>query len=319
MRGRQPPQSSRASHADERSSRHRRREVVDRDEERGRREKKKTSYSSLQRCLRNLRRRHCYVALLIGSVLANVVQLVAFFSSRPINGGQRATLRERARSSFRVLLGAISTFGEAPHASTRVETDEQPARASVAPSSNDAARATADAGSFGAYRAPSSLPRVGDGGVVTVPLDDSLTPPSPPSPAPPSPAASAVPLPERHPQYRIALTVPWIGKTFPSWFPYFLSSCRRSHFLADWLIFHEGARMPDADEIPPNVLFHDVGKDGLGRLFGTRLSEALGIYDATLQHRMVQLFQIAFREFAYIVTECALPPRHSARRMRHAR
>ena len=106
----------------------------------------------------------------------------------------------------------------------------------------------------------------------------------------------------RHPKYRIAFTVPWIGKTFPSWFPFFLSSCRRSAFIADWLIFHEGAKMPAPEEVPPNVLFHDMGKDGLGLLFGTRLGGALGIPQEELP-RLVQLFQIAFREFAYIVTE----------------
>ena len=61
--------------------------------------------------------------------------------------------------------------------------------------------------------------------------------------------------------------------------------------------------MPAADEVPPNVIFYDVGRDGLSRLFGTRLSEHLGITEPGLQHRMIQLFQIAFREFAYIVTE----------------
>ena len=122
-------------------------------------------------------------------------------------------------------------------------------------------------------------------------------------PSPPLPPLPPQPLPARHPKYRIAFTVPWIGKTFPSWFPYFLSSCRRSSFLADWLIFHEGAAMPSPEEVPLNVIFHDVGKDGLSRLFGTRLAEALGIHDAPQQSRMVHLFQIAFREYSYIVTE----------------
>jgi hypothetical protein len=116
-------------------------------------------------------------------------------------------------------------------------------------------------------------------------------------------ASSALqsPLPPRHPQYRIAFTVPWIGSSFPSWFPYFLSSCRRSAFIADWLIFHEGAKMPPASEIPPNVIFHDLGKEGLGVLFGTKLAGALGLSEYA--SKLVQLFQIAFREFAYIVTE----------------
>ena len=108
-------------------------------------------------------------------------------------------------------------------------------------------------------------------------------------------------LPRRHPEFRLALTVPWIGKKFPPWFPYFLSSCRRSAFLADWLIFHEGASYSGQQELPPNVLLFDIGKDGLGRLFGTKLAEALG--DPARTAPLVRLFQTAFREFAYIVTE----------------
>ena len=107
--------------------------------------------------------------------------------------------------------------------------------------------------------------------------------------------------PERHPTYRLAFTVPWIGRTFPSWFPYFLASCRRSAFLVDWLIFHESAALPAAAEVPPNVIFHDLGRDGLGLLFGTKIASALRMHDSAA--RLVELFQIAFREFAYIVTE----------------
>ena len=55
-----------------------------------------------------------------------------------------------------------------------------------------------------------------------------------------------------HARLRLAFTVPWIGKRFPSWFPYFLASCGRSGYIADWLIFHEGAKMPDAAEVPPS-------------------------------------------------------------------
>ena len=95
--------------------------------------------------------------------------------------------------------------------------------------------------------------------------------------------------------------MPWIGKSFPPWFPYFLSSCRRSAFLADWLIFHEGASYSGQEELPPNVILYDLGKDGLGRLFGTKLAEALE--DPALTAPLTRLFQIAFREFAYIVTE----------------
>jgi len=59
--------------------------------------------------------------------------------------------------------------------------------------------------------------------------------------------------------------------------------------------------MPGKDEVPPNVIFFDLGRDGLGLLFGTKLALALGMRDST--PRLVQLFQLAFREFAYIVTE----------------
>ena len=56
---------------------------------------------------------------------------------------------------------------------------------------------------------------------------------------------------EVHPRLRLALTLPWVGSTFPSWFPYFLASTNRSSYLVDWLIFHEEARLPPAGEVPP--------------------------------------------------------------------
>ena len=264
-----------ASHpSDGRPSRQRRRDERDDDSRSSR--KRSDASSLLRRCWRVVQRRQCYVALLLGSVIANVVQLVWFFASRPGNGGQRSSLllKERARSSYRKLLGAISSLGP-----------------SVAPS----ARGFAGAATGGS----SAHSEIGGSRSGSAPA--AVAPSLPAVPPPPSPPP--LPLPVRHPKYRIAFTVPWIGKTFPSWFPYFLSSCRRSTFLADWLIFHEGAKLPDPQEVPPNVIFHDVGRDGLGRLFGTRLAEALGIYESEMQQKMVGLFQVAFREFAYIVTE----------------
>ena len=46
---------------------------------------------------------------------------------------------------------------------------------------------------------------------------------------------------------------------------------------------------------------YQTTKEGLGVLFGTKLAEALGLSEYA--SKLGQLFQIAFREFAYIVTE----------------
>jgi hypothetical protein len=134
-------------------------------------------------------------------------------------------------------------------------------------------------------------------------------------------------VPSRHPTYRLAFTVPWLGRNFPSWFPYFVASCGRSAFLVDWLIFHEDAQLPAAEDMQaaPNVIFHNLGRDGLSRLFGTRIAAALhgeakgeeghdgtdgaggaggaGGAAALEAARLVSLFRMAFREFSYIVTE----------------
>jgi len=106
---------------------------------------------------------------------------------------------------------------------------------------------------------------------------------------------------EVHPRLRLALTLPWVGSTFPSWFPYFLASTNRSSYLVDWLIFHEEARLPPAGEVPPNVLFFDLGRGGLGSLFGLKLASALGATNKLT--RYMNLFRAAFRDFAYIITE----------------
>lgn len=63
--------------------------------------------------------------------------------------------------------------------------------------------------------------------------------------------SSGFALPSRHPRFRLALTVPWIGRSFPPWFRYFTASCERSAFLADWLIFHEGASYDHEESLVP--------------------------------------------------------------------
>ena len=247
--------------------------------------------SSRSRCPR-IPRKQCYIALLLGSVLANVVQLVAFFLSRP-NAHRAWPLH----SSYRKFVGVIA----APFRSSRVDSraltpgEQLPSRDHVVTSR---AR-SAGGGELGHQFEPSATAASSSSAISGV---APATPPAQPLvPQLARMANEVVSKPSHHPRFRVAFTVPWIGKTFPSWFPYFLSSCRRSAFIADWLIFHEGAQMPATDEVPTNVIFHDLGRDGLSVLFGTRLAQALGIRDTT--SRLVQLFQIAFHEFAYIVTE----------------
>jgi len=62
-------------------------------------------------------------------------------------------------------------------------------------------------------------------------------------PSMPTPEAEALstdgePCGERHPDFRLALLVSWVGP-LPLWTPYFVSSARLSAPLADFLIYHE--------------------------------------------------------------------------------
>ena len=104
----------------------------------------------------------------------------------------------------------------------------------------------------------------------------------------------------QHPTYRIALVVPWLGSEFPTWFPYFVESCRTSEYLTDVLVFHEAAKLPDTRP-PNNVRFIDVGEHGLGAVFGTALARLAGMENSTYMviHDMI----LAFHNYRYIVTE----------------
>ena len=123
----------------------------------------------------------------------------------------------------------------------------------------------------------------------------------------------------RHPRYRLALVVPWLGDSFPSWFPYFVESCRASDYIADVLIFHENAKVRKRPRLtttdhhsiaiaatstltpvtatttrkhqqhhhqvpaapPPNVRFINLGQHGLGILFGAALARLGGSLEHT--------------------------------------
>lgn len=69
--------------------------------------------------------------------------------------------------------------------------------------------------------------------------------------------------PSQHPDFRIAVVIPWVGDTFPVWMDYFIESCRSNSFLIDWLVFHEGVELPA--NTADNVIFIDTGKEGIAR------------------------------------------------------
>lgn len=56
----------------------------------------------------------------------------------------------------------------------------------------------------------------------------------------------------RHPEFRLAMIVPWLGAELPRWFDLFVASCAGSAYLVDWLIFHEDAPI-DVAAAPANV------------------------------------------------------------------
>ena len=79
-------------------------ELVDRQPE-----SRRSTSAARRNCTSCARHRQCYIALLLGSVLANVVQLVAFYLSRPVE--RQASTRHSVRSSYyHALVGAVSTF-----------------------------------------------------------------------------------------------------------------------------------------------------------------------------------------------------------------
>ena len=50
---------------------------------------------------------------------------------------------------------------------------------------------------------------------------------------------------------------------------------RRSSYLVDWLVFHEGLLPPS--RLPDNVRFTDLGAGGLSQLMGLKMGEELGL------------------------------------------
>ena len=252
-----------------------------------------------RRRLCNLSWRASFLLLLVlASVAFNALQVATWMMTPEMNEHVHGFLHHHSSNHFLSFLDRV-------HAKTL--------RYSVGPH----AYKTHLNGTAAAPAAPTAAPATAAAATVHATWKERMSARAPSSPSPTSAelkaaaaaeaAAAELARParpgERHPTYRLAFTVPWIGASFPPWMEYFLASCGRSAYLADWLIFHEDAALPDASEIPPNVIFHNLGKGGLGMLFGMKISQALG--QTAGMSRLVQLFQLAFTEFSYIVTEYA--------------
>lgn len=220
-------------------------------------------------------RKCCYSILLVGSVVCNLLQLAGMHAVLP-DGLVRA--RDRG--------------GTTVPSAARPPTPPRPPTSIEQPVPRQMREPAAASGAMPKAVQPQPAAQ------QPVPWMDEAHPLARPTTMQPK-----APAPSRHPTYRLAFTVPWVGKSFPSWMPYFLSSCRRSGFLVDWLIFHEDAQLPGAEEVPPNVIFHNLGKEGLARLFGTMIAAALGAAANAPASKLIQLFKLAFSEFSYIVTE----------------
>ena len=106
----------------------------------------------------------------------------------------------------------------------------------------------------------------------------------------------------QQPEFRVAMIIPWLGPSFPRWFPLFVASCAGSDHLVDWLVFHEDASLDESiSHIPPNVYLHPLGQHGMGALFGVQLARLTGAENQT--HTHVRLLQHAFATWPYAITE----------------
>lgn len=117
----------------------------------------------------------------------------------------------------------------------------------------------------------------------------------------------------RHPHYRVALVLTWLGPRFPDWFHYTLASvgAPSTAYLFDLLVFHEGSQLPwEHDpsvppmEIPPNVKLFNLGPGGLAKMYGRRMAMALGFDGDEATTALLQDgFATAFDNQVYLVAE----------------
>jgi len=113
-------------------------------------------------------------------------------------------------------------------------------------------------------------------------------------------AAAAGPCGRRHPEFRIAMILPWISSSAdaasrhtPAWFPHLAATAAHSAMLVDWVVLHEGSLSLPAAVRAPNVKLVDLGSNGVARLFASRLGSALGFgaeEARALEQRMVLMF-----------------------------
>ena len=112
---------------------------------------------------------------------------------------------------------------------------------------------------------------------------------------------------ERHPDFRIAVALPWVSDSargvgweqLPAWLPFFVATAAHSAYLVDFLIFHEEpipASLVPASVHAPNVRFIDLRSGGVADVFGRTLSAALDLpaanaTDVTARLRYVLRFR----------------------------
>jgi uncharacterized membrane protein YgcG len=102
------------------------------------------------------------------------------------------------------------------------------------------------------------------------------------------------PCGKRHPQFRIAMLIPWIND-LPAWLSYFVATAQRAEYLIAWLIFHETLSPPR--NMPSNVRFIDLGPGGLSQLIGLKMGEELGM--------PVRNASLLIRSMRFMLEKCA--------------
>jgi hypothetical protein len=106
---------------------------------------------------------------------------------------------------------------------------------------------------------------------------------------------------KRHPYYRIAIVVPWLGSQLPPWIEYFVESCKSNQYLFDWIILHEGLEARPVNHAD-NVIYHDIGTHGIARLHGEHISAALNL-DEEMTLNLTQTFVESLGAFPKLLVD----------------